>query len=1064
MKLHEHTVGYETPLLPALARWLLENSPRAAAGDLTGTLVLLPARRPCEGLKHVLLEESGRDALLLPEITTPAWLADAVAARLGLLDAPVPPEHLRAPLLATLLAQRAAPLSWLVSTPESAPGLARELVSTFDEIRLYGLVPDLLEESGPASLTPAGNGPALEIDQRDVARLRAAWQLYRELIPRDAVDRLLEVLAALRERRNWPAPPCERLAAAGFVALDPATAELIRRLAGGRDLHLFQPSTPGPLCRLFLASYGADPGPQHPLAPASEVAALLAGEAASDSPAAGTGPPDLTPYREQLERLRPKLRRWPDAHTLDLLACGDPEDESRTVAALVAAELAAWQARGDPHPPRIGVATADTVLARRIAAQLRDAGLDFDDTGGIPLAELPAGRLARQLLQAALTGLRHGPLLELLTHPFVRLREDAAAHRKWTLHFEKMLRGEQQRMGLPSYLERAIAWDEAVADLYRQRDGRMQDFVTALGEALAPLLHRAGGGEAAWTEHLTALVESWERMAPDRPLGGAELPPDQTALGRLLDDLGRVARGEGLAGTPPRLGFADFANLLDRLLSEGPRSHVRPNRREFLPVQLTGLLEARLEEYDLLILAGTGEEVFPGRLRRPLLLGEGFRMVMDLPRWPQELGRQADLFLRLLHAGRSVVVTWPAERLGQPCLPSSFVLRLALSGLVPCQRTLPAPLFRNARDLAPAARIAAAQERFRSEPAEIPLSAAGRPLRRLSHTALRTYLDCPYRFLLERGFGLREEEEVLEEFRRLDYGSRVHECLRRLLAPRSPAHAALERGEREPALTELQRLAAEVFAADAEALPQSRLWAATFRSCAPGLVDYELQRFAAGWRPWCLEQSFDLPLRKLRDWLLRQPAAAESADAPAAPPELPADVADLRLVGTIDRIDRRGEGADAAWSILDYKTGQTPTLASVRDGRELQIVLYALIAEAGGLSGVREAPRPVVEGAYYRVHPTQIGFDPERPALPGSTPEGRRILQEGARTILAAAAAAQDRTHPYPLVPAFWTAGTGGPLPCRTCAFAAVCRLEERALPAHLDIKLRGELNASRSS
>jgi ATP-dependent helicase/nuclease subunit B len=939
MKLHEHTVAYESPLLPALARWLLEVSPRAAAGDLTGTLVLLPAKRPCDRLKHVLLEECGRAALLLPEITTPAWLADAVAARLGLLAAPVPPEHLRAPLLATLLAQRAAQLSWLVSTPESAPGLARELVSTFDEIRLHGLGPALLEESGAPTLELAGDPPALEIDHRDLSRLRTAWRLYRELIPRDAVDRLLEVLAALRTQKRWSAPPCERLAAAGFVTLDPTTAELIRRLAGARDLHLFQPAAAGPLCRLFLASYGADPGPQHPLAPSREVAVLLAGDGGSAALAAGsagTAPQSPAPYREQLEQLRPELRSWPDDHTLDLLACGDPEDESRTVAAVVAAELEAWQQRGGLHPPRIGVATADTELARRIAAQLSDAGLDCDDTGGIPLAELPAGRLAQRLLQVALTDLRHGPLLELLTHPFVRLREDAVSHRKWTLHFEKMLRGEQQRMGLESHLERAVVWDQAVANLYHQRDGRMQDFVTALGEALAPLLRRAGGEEAAWVEHLAALRESWSRVAPDRPFDGDKLPPDQMALGRLLEVVERTSRGEGLAGPPPRVGFADFASIIGRLLREGSQSHVRPNRREFLPVQLTGLLEARLEEYDLLILAGTGEEVFPGRLRRPLLLSEGARAALGLPRWPQELGRQADLFLRLLHAGRSLVVTWPAERLGQPCLPSPFVLRIALSGLVLCQRTRPAPLFRRERDMAPTAQIAAAQERFREEPAEIPLSTAARPLRRLSHTALRTYLDCPYRFLLERGFGLREEEEVLEEFRRLDYGSRVHACLQRFLTPRGPAHVALERGEREPALAELERLATEVFEADAEALPQSRLWAAAFRACASGLVDYELRRFAAGWRPWRLEQPFALPLSALRDWLTRQLAGVAAPDSRAGPPELAAEVADLRLVGTIDRIDRRGKGAEAAWAVLTTRPGRRPaspasgTVASCR--------------------------------------------------------------------------------------------------------------------------------------
>ena len=54
---------------------------------------------------------------------------------------------------------------------------------------------------------------------------------------------------------------------------------------------------------------------------------------------------------------------------------------------------------------------------------------------------------------------------------------------------------------------------------------------------------------------------------------------------------------------------------------------------------------------------------------------------------------------------------------------------------------------------------------------------------------------------------------------------------------------------------------------------------------------------------------------------------------------------DARFRARIDRIDRIG--SDAA--ILDYKTGSSlPTQTSVREGRSLQLPLYALLLERSG--------------------------------------------------------------------------------------------------------------------
>jgi len=434
------------------------------------------------------------------------------------------------------------------------------------------------------------------------------------------------------------------------------------------------------------------------------------------------------------------------------------------------------------------------------------------------------------------------------------------------------------------------------------------------------------------------------------------------------------------------------------------------------------------------------------------------------------MAQQAELFLRLIHNGQAVVITWPAERLGQPCLPSPYVTRLGLSGLVPCSRGRAGPLYRRGEPLL--ADIAAGQRSFRFESPQIPVAADSAPLDHLSHATLRNFLDCPYRFLLASGFRMREEEEVLAEFRRQDYGTFVHECLKRFFAAGEPGLAAVARGDGSAAVAELERIAADQFGLGAAEMPQRRLWQETFCALVPALVEFELLRYGAGWRPRHLETAFEFPLAALRDWLAAQPAIeiaageGESTDTHGGL-DLSTDAAGFTVTGKIDRIDVRDDGP--ACAVIDYKTGTAPSLRDVASGRDLQIVLYSLAVLTGGVPGVdpgagidEDPGTRVGHGAYYQVRHQQVGFEVQRPHLAGGTPEGREILIQGGWHILQAAQAARDRSHPYPLIPAQWQEEGAGDLPCRYCPFLAVCRLEERDLPDHVQVRLQKELTAGR--
>ncbi len=1111
MTMHQHTLPIDQPFPRQLARWLLDNATDESGelagglrGGLRGALVLLPSARAGATLQHALLEASGCDALLLPEITTPQRLLLSLADRFGLQWRTLPPTALRATLLSRQLgAPDFGPWRWHAqpertdhtdrsSAGESADtgrfddrasnaaGLADELLRLFDEARLHGLSGRLLNDTAPASaaLRALEEAGAQELLTSDLARLRDAWRRYRRVVPRDEIDVECDVVEHLRLAADAGVDgACAfRLAViAGFADMSPLTTELVRQIARTAPVHLLRADTEDPLSQLLLISYGDDTVDSDPRAPDRRLHAGLTeltgttgftgmtGSTSASAAITSRSPAARTPntFRDRLAALGDAPDLLGPQGRVELVACSDPERESAVVAARVVEALAQHDGSA-----RITVATSDTALAARIVAQLRDAGVDVDNTGGVPLAATLAGRLARDIVSCCVTRLLFAPLLEVLTHPFVDLQPGSGTHTAWTLRLEKMLRDpDGPRGGLPELAQRAAEYDSAARSAYQLFSPDMAAFVTAIARAFSPLSELCDRPVRSWSTLVGALQRVWANLVPAHPLEPGEVAAvgaGVPALACLLADLaGLASQGEDVLPAAP---VDEFAGELSRMLAA---HEVRPHRSAFLPVQVTGWLEARLEHCDLLFVAGVSEDVFPGRLSRPLFLSDRVRRGLGLSGWRENVALQSELFLRLLHGAERVVVSWPTEKAGQPCLPSPLVIRLGLCREDPFTAAGEPESYR--REVPDHDGITRAQSAFTAEDHHIVLDPSARPLPRLSHSALKTYRQCPYRFLLERRFGLKEEEKVLAEFRAMDFGKLAHRCLQRWLEPAAAGQLALAGGDREGACRTLRQQIERVFAAGADDLPQRRLWGETLKNSTSAIVDFELTR-ARAWTPWLLEQDFSLPLGDLEDWLRRRCGElADRQDAGAVPalaevPEVPAAQRDLPLYGVIDRIDLSNDSQSAV-AVIDYKTGSSvPSIKQVAAGDDLQIILYALAVEAGHLGEIARPPTAVSlqvrQGAYYRLGAAGIGFDETHAHLETDTDAGQAALLNGARIILRSAIDAADRSRTHDLVPEFWANTVSGSLPCTRCPFLAVCRLEERPLPAHLEVMLRRQSTA----
>jgi len=1027
MSLEIIRVPFAEHLLERLARDLRDQVPTAAEGDLSGALVLLPSTRAGRTLGHALLDQTDRAAWLLPRVLTPAQLLAELAVAHGLDTAALPDDTLRA----VALAHRLRDLPWLSGRPENAPGLAEEYITLFDELRRHGqerLLNDPRAWDEICALTHPAAEPSL---RSDLARINEVWRLYRQIVPRDSVDVQVDVSA-----RPAPALPFTHLVIAGFGRLDPVQGQLIRSLMDlDRPTRMYLPEATGGLATFFTATWGPDGADLNPLAGSRQVARVLLPDEPPEPEPAPAGP-----LRDRLAALGDLSGLWAPAGPLHLMPCGNPEDESRRVADRVVGLL------GDPGAAgkRAAIVTNDPVLAARITAQLWDAGIDVDNTLGQPLSTQPAGLLLRAILRAAVTNLRPEDLLDVLTQPLVRLPFDGGRHGLWTLRLEKMLRrGDSAPDGPETLRLHARRRDEAAARVSGRDGPGLSEFVQAVITAFAPLLDLPQGRPVGWVDQVTALRRVWDALAPDTPLAEDKQRADLTAADRLLK---RLEHGATLLADGSLSGFAADVS---RLLSA---ENVAPHRALDLPVLVTGTVEARLEHFDTLLLAGLSEGVFPKRRGRPLFLDGAVRRGLGLPGWRDALARDAELFLRLLHNGDQVVVSWSTEEGGRPRLPSPFVERLKLgTGLTdPLRPAPPVPLWR--RKLSEADDIAARQTAFATETLNPDVHELIRPLNRLSWSALRTWRECPYRFLLERGFVLRKEDEVREEFGRRDVGQLIHRSLFHFLEPGSEGYEALAAGQRTAAVELLTAQARRDFLPEGQELPGRVIWLDSFLNLVPALVSYEMERFTQ-WRPVLLEGRFELALPDLIAWARREAADTEVERSLAG---LEDSAKSVVLTGAIDRIDRylaipESEGFMAC--VLDYKTGAVPSVKKVAELEDMQVLLYALAVETGAVDLPAGLWR-VTEGFYYPIAEDKVGRV-GKPHLDARDDAGRQLLVSAALRLIRLSVLAARTGADFPLLVAERQGDGDVNLPCRYCDFRGVCRVEEKTgLPEPTTVKL----------
>jgi ATP-dependent helicase/nuclease subunit B len=528
--------------------------------------------------------------------------------------------------------------------------------------------------------------------------------------------------------------------------------------------------------------------------------------------------------------------------------------------------------------------TPDRALAQRVAAHLRRWGIDADDSAGRPLNVTQPGTLILGIINAAAEHFAPVALLSLLKHPLVMAGPDRLDWLTGVRSLDLALRGPRPAPGLAGLSAYLASGDK------RSRGARApaEAWWTNVAPRFAALEAAFADQHPALPELLKAVRATAEDLAGENAWHG----PAGRAAGTLFADLAKAVP-EG----PLDIDLQSLGPIVAQLMGD---IAVRPPQGGHPRISIWGLLEARLQSADLLVLGGLNEGVWPSSAAPDPWLAPKVRQELGLGGLDRRVGLAAhDLATAL--GGRDVLMTRARRDARSPTIASRFILRLEamLAGVVRDDRIVA---------LADAIDGHDGPAQLSQRPAPSP-QFDQRP-RTISVTEVDRLKADPFAFYARRMLKLSALDPVDADPSAAWRGTAVH--------------AIFDNWFKQDAL-DPQKLNARI--------------AALFDE--PGM--HPLLR--ALWQP---------RLTQAVEWIAGEVAKDHAAGREVIETEVTGriDIAGVTLQGKPDRIDR----IDGGLAIVDYKTGKAPATKAVKAGFAMQLGLLGLIAGRGGFAGVAGTP------------------------------------------------------------------------------------------------------------
>ncbi len=969
------TIPCHLPFADTLATGLMGNGipgilePRGAETDptrLSRLTLLLPTRRACRALQESFLKRGDGAPVLLPRI---APLGDLDEENMAFAEAEdlndgglagnamneLPPaisQTRRRLLLMRLVRDFEERRDGAPHSVDQTALLAGELARLLDQTQRERLSFDTL-----ASLVPEQYTAHWRITLDFLKIISEHWpRILAEEGRLDPVARRNLVLE--RQAEIWHATPPETpVIAAGSTGSLPATADLLEVVAG---LPLGAVVLPGLDREVDKKSWEAlaPSHPQHGMArlldrldvARSDVREWTCGERGGSAQKAA--PQRVELLREVMHPAQ-TTPAWQDVSPapealrgVRRVDCPSPREEAGVIALFLREAL-------ETPGKRAALVTPDRDLARRVAVELERWNVEIDDSAGQPLAATVPGvflRLSAEMMKGEVEPL---PLLAMLKHPLAAGGRKAGDFRALVRRFEKaVLRGPRPAAGF-SGLAQACTAAKVEKDLTSWFKK-----LAAMAKPFAYLMAQPNASLAELTEAHLAFAEA---------LAADDMQPGVARLWRGEEGEAAAAFFTQLleaAGDFPPIQPTDYTTLLYTMMGGVV---VRPRFSRHPRLHVWGLLEARLQQADLVVLGGLNEGVWPQETRADSWMSRPMRQAFGLPATEVHMGLSAHDFIQAF-AAPEVVMTRSTRVAGTPTVPSRWLLRI--EALLPGNKQIAGTA--GAHEYlhwygeldAPQAVLPVATPKPRP-PVET------RP-RRLSVTAIETWLRDPYAIYARHILELDPLDPLDANPGAPERGLFIHKALETFVK-RFPRELPAKTGE------ELLVIGEKAFGKALERPGVRALWWPRFVRIARWFVAAERERRASGIFPLVTEAKGEITLSGPRG--------------------------DFVLTARTDRIDRL-ESGDIA--VIDYKTGGVPSPKQVKTGLSPQLPLEAAIAANGGFEDMGEETTEAL------IYIKLTGRTPPGEMKPVKGDAGAMELAGAAREGLEALIAAfDDENTPY---------------------------------------------------
>lgn len=549
---------------------------------------------------------------------------------------------------------------------------------------------------------------------------------------------------------------------------------------------------------------------------------------------------------------------------LSLCACKSLEDEALQGAQTVIDWLAAGKRR-------IAIVAQDRVVARRIQALLKRAQIAVADETGWKLSTSRAAAAFAAWFDVVASRAETIALLDFLKSPFLLADDTGKADR--VIAIEMALRRENVQGGWQAVVSALASVPSAQQILLR---------IETQAKACA-----GRKSVAEWIATTASVLDGLDmRLALENDPAGVQV---LTMLDAIQQDCAVLTQV---------FSFSEWRAFISLQLET---TAFVPDDTDDRVVMLP-LNGARLRTFDAVLMVGADAEHLPSRPSEALFFANAVRRELGLATRESLQRQQLRDFAELLTINDEVVLSWQAQKEGEPNPVSTWIERLQLV------------LARSSAQELRQHRAEIELHRLTAAAPACPAPAAPRLLPgKLSASGFNSFVACPYQFFATRMLKLSGLDELSDMPAKRDYGDWLHQILKIYHEHVRDRNIALSQRA-----AELQAISDQVFNDALEKNSAALGYYARWQKAIPAYLAWANEREAQGWRFVSGEQWFEK--------------------------KMPLSHGEITLHGCIDRIDENDAGERA---VLDYKTRGTQALRDkLKEREDHQLAFYGLLSDA----------------------------------------------------------------------------------------------------------------------